>query len=194
MGKIVVTNHVTLDGTMQGPASPDEDPRERFERGGWAAPNNDDVMFGVMAKGMAAGGSLLLGRRTYEHFYGYWPHQTDNPYTDVLNNTQKYVVSTTLDDPLPWQNSTLISDDVAGSVAQLKEQSPKDFVILGSGELIRSLMKDDLIDRFLLMIHPVVLGTGRRLFPDAGPHAPLTLTDSVVTTTGVVIATYDRMP
>lgn len=190
MSKIVVTNHLTLDGVMQAPAGPDEDRRGGFEHGGWAAPNNDEVMGRVMGEGMSQGGSLLLGRWTYEAFHAFWPHQKDNPYTEVLNNTQKYVASTTLAEPLPWMNSTLLEGDVGEAVARLKEQSDKDIVVLGSGELIQSLMRHNLIDEYLLLIHPVVLGSGRRLFPDGSPFADLRLVDSVTTTTGVVIARY----
>jgi len=113
MAQIVVTNHVTLDGVMQAPGRPDEDTRGGFANGGWAAPRNDEVMAGVMAKGMADPGPLLLGRRTYEDFYGFWPKQTGNPFTEVLNNIQKYVVSTTLSDPLPWANSSVIADEAS---------------------------------------------------------------------------------
>jgi dihydrofolate reductase len=190
MSKVVVTNHLTLDGVMQSPAAPDEDRRDGFDRGGWAAPNTDEVMGRVLGEGMATGGSLLLGRRTYEHFYGYWPHQTDNPFTEVLNRTQKYVASRTLQEPLPWENSTLLQGDVAGAVAQLKEEGEKDIVVLGSGELIQTLMQHDLIDEYLLMIHPVVVGSGRRMFAESVPFAELELVDSVTTTTGVLIGRY----
>ncbi|MGH2655699.1 MAG: dihydrofolate reductase family protein [Actinomycetota bacterium] len=191
MSRIVVTNHVTLDGVMQAPAGPDEDPRGGFEHGGWAVPNNDAVMGRVLGEGMAQGGPLLLGRRTYQSFYAFWPHQKDNPFTEVLNAAQKYVASTTLTEPLPWVNSTLLGGDVAAAVAELKEQPGPDIAVLGSGELIRSLMEHSLIDRFLLMIHPLVLGSGRRLFPDGSPPTTFRLLDSVTTTTGVVIATYE---
>jgi dihydrofolate reductase len=139
---------------------------------------------------MAQGSALLLGRRTYESFYGFWPHQTVNPFTDVLNNVHKYVASTTLTEPLPWSNSTLLAGDAAEAVAGLREQPGQDLAILGSGELIRSLMQRNLIDTYVLMIHPLVLGSGRRLFPE-GLSAALRLVDSVTTTTGVVIATYE---
>jgi dihydrofolate reductase len=190
MSKIVVINHLTLDGVMQAPGRPDEDPRGGFEHGGWAIPRNDDVMGRVMGEGMGRGGSLLLGRFTYEAFYAFWPHQTDNPYTEVLNSTQKFVASTTLSEPLPWMNSTLLEGDIAEAVGKLKDQTGKDIVVLGSGELIQSLMQHDLVDEYLLMIHPVVLGSGRRLFRDGAPPADLRLVDSVTTTTGVVIARY----
>jgi dihydrofolate reductase len=193
MRKITVVNHVTLDGVMQAPASPDEDTRGGFQHGGWAVPYGDEVMAGVMAEGMSTPGDLLLGRRTYEKFAAFWPHQKDgNPYTDALNASQKYVASTTLDEPLPWINSTLLQGDAADAVAELKAQPGKDLTILGSGALIQSLMPRGLIDEFLLTIHPLVLGSGRRLFADDGTHAALKLVDTKTTTTGVIIATYRR--
>lgn len=194
MTKIIVVNHVTLDGVMQAPGRPDEDTRGGFEHGGWAIAGNDEVMGRKMGdriatgEGMATGG-LLLGRHTYEDFYGVWPNRSANPFTEVLNSTTKYVASRTLKEPLPWANSILLDGDAADAVARLKEQPIGDLTILGSGELIGSLMAAGLIDQYLLMIHPVVLGTGRRLFAE-GAHASLRLTDSVTTTTGVVIATY----
>jgi dihydrofolate reductase len=191
MGRIVVTNHLTLDGVMQSPGGRDEDRRGGFEHGGWAVPYGDEVMGAEMAKGMAGEGSLLLGRFTYEAFAAFWPHQTDgNPYTDVLNRTQKYVASTTLEEPLPWENSKLLRGDVPEAVGALKAELDHDLGILGSGELIRSLMPHGLIDEYLLTIHPLVLGQGRRLFGEGGPYAPLTLVDTKPTTTGVVIARY----
>jgi dihydrofolate reductase len=190
MGRIVVINNVTLDGVMQAPGRPDEDPRGGFEHGGWARPYGDDVLGSAMGERMARSEALLLGRRTYEDFAGFWPRQKDNPYTEVLDNTQKYVASTTLEEPLPWRNSTLLGGDVVEAVAELRAQAGKDVVVLGSGELIRSLMPHGLIDEYLLVIHPLVLGTGSRLFPDVGSAARLRLVDSVTTTTGVVIATY----
>ena len=192
MGNLVAINHVTLDGVMQAPGRPDEDERGGFAHGGWAIPNNDEVMFEAMGRAMAASGALLLGRRTYEAFYDFWPKQTANPYTEALNRAQKHVVSSTLDEPLPWENSTLIGGDVAGAVARLKDG--RDITVLGSGELLRSLMPHGLVDRYVLMIHPLVLGSGIRLFPADGTPASFALSDSVTTTKGVVIATYDRAP
>jgi dihydrofolate reductase len=190
MSKVVVFTSLTLDGVVQAPGRPDEDRRGGFQHGGWAQPYNDPVMGSVAAEGMATGGALLLGRRTYEDFFSFWPHQTDNPFTEVLNNTQKYVASTTLAEPLPWSNSTLLKGDAAEAVARLKGQPGKDMVVLGSGELVQSLMRRNLVDRYQLLIHPLVLGSGRRLFPDGGAFAALRLVDTVTTTTGVVIATY----
>src|SRR5437773_12407684 len=143
------------------------------------------------AEGNAKVGALLFGRRTYEDFASFWPNQTeDNPFTAVLNNFQKYVASTTLKEPLTWSNSTLLKGDAAEAVARLKEQPGKDLVILGSGELVQSLMARNLVDRFVLLIHPIVLGSGRRLFTDTGASATLRLLDTKTSTTGVVIATY----
>jgi dihydrofolate reductase len=191
MSRIVVTNYVTLDGVMQAPGHPDEDRRGGFEHGGWAAPFADDVMGRVMAEGIEKGGSLLLGRRTYEKFAAYWPHQPDdNPYAAVLNSRQKYVASSTLREPLPWANSTLLEGDAAEAASGLKEQPGKDIVVLGSGDLLQSLMRRDLVDAYVLAFHPLVLGSGRRLFSDGSSFAALRLVDSVTTTTGVVIATY----
>jgi dihydrofolate reductase len=190
MRAITVFNSLTLDGVMQGPGRPDEDTRGGFAHGGWAAPYSDEVMGRVAAEGMAGPGALLLGRRTYQDFHGFWPNQTDNPFTEVLDNTRKYVASTTLREPLPWRNSTLLEGDAAEAVARLKEQPGEDLTVLGSGELVQSLRRRDLVDRYVLLIHPLVLGSGRRLFPDGGPAATLRLVDSVPTTTGVIIATY----
>jgi dihydrofolate reductase len=191
MGKVVVINHLTLDGVMQAPGRPDEDRRGGFEHGGWAPPYGDSVMGSVMAQRMAQGGPLLLGRRTYEDFAAYWGNQTeDNPYTEVLNNVQKYVASRTLKEPLSWRNSTLLKGDAAEAVITLKEQPGKDLVVLGSGELVQSLMRRNLVDEYVLTIHPLVLGSGRRLFTDGASFSALRLVDTKTTTTGVVIATY----
>lgn len=189
MGRITVFNSLTLDGVMQAPGRPDEDRRGGFAHGGWAPPYNDAVMAGVAGEGMAGDGALLFGRRTYEDFAAFWPNQRGNPFTAVLNKRRKYVVSTTLEEPLPWSNSTLLKGDAAESVARLKEGSGEDMVILGSGVLVRSLMRQGLIDEYRLLIHPLVLGSGLRLFDD-GTVAALRLVNSVTTTTGVIIATY----
>jgi dihydrofolate reductase len=191
MSDVTMFTSLTLDGVMQAPGRPDEDRRGGFAHGGWAQPYNDPVMASVAAEGMANSGSLLLGRRTYEDFYSFWPHQTDNPFTEVLDNARKYVASTTLAEPLPWRNSTLLKGDAAEAVAGLKQQPGKDLVVLGSGELSHSLMRRDLVDRYVLLIYPLVLGSGRRLFTDGGVFAALRLVHARTTTTGVVIATYE---
>ena len=192
MRKVSVFNSLTLDGVMQAPGRPDEDTRGGFEHGGWAVPYSDEIMGKVMAEGMADPGPLLLWRRTYEDFFSFWPHQTGNPFTEVLDNTLKYVASTTLAEPLGWRNSELLAGDAAEAVAALKRQPGKDLTVLGSGELIQSLRRRDLIDEYLLLIHPLVLGSGRRLFCDGGPAATLRLVDATPTTTGVIIATYQQ--
>jgi dihydrofolate reductase len=189
MSRLIVVNNVTLDGVMQAPGRPDEDTRDGFAHGGWAAPYGDEVMGRVMGERMARPGALLLGRRTYEDFASFWPKQTDNPFTPLLNERVKYVASTTLREPLPWGNSKLLQGDAAQAVAELKEQG-EDLAVLGSGELVRSLMRHDLIDEYLLSIHPLLLGSGRRLFEDDAAKAALRLVDVTPTTTGVLIATY----
>jgi dihydrofolate reductase len=188
--RVIVFMSVTLDGVIQAPARPDEDVRGAFEHGGWAVPYADEVAGKMAGEGMARPGSLLLGRRTYEDFFAVWPHRTDNPYTEVLNNRTKYVASRTLQEPLPWKNSTLLDGDAAEAVARLKKQPGGDLTVIGSGELVQSLMRGNLIDEYILLITPVVLGSGRRLFPEGGPSATLRLIDTKTTTTGVVIATY----
>lgn len=190
MRKIIVINHLTLDGVMQAPGRSDEDRRGGFEYGGWAQPGNDETMTRIMGERMAAFDAFLLGRRTYESFAGFWPSQPENPFTTSLNATTKYVASTTLKEPLPWQNSTLLEGDAAEAVARLKEQPGKDIVVFGSGELVQSLMRHNLVDELVLMVHPLVLGSGRKLFTDGGASTALRLVDSVTTTTGVAISIY----
>jgi len=192
MRKISVTNNLTLDGVMQAPGGKDEDPREDFTHGGWATPYHDSVKMRIMGEGMAKPHGLLFGRRTYEHFFKVWPGRTDNPFSEVLDNTQKYVASRTLKEPLPWKNSTLLHGDAADAVAALKNEPGDDLTILGSGELVRSLMQRDLIDQFILLIHPLVLGSGRRMFSGDGTLAKFRLASSTPTTTGVIVATYER--
>jgi len=191
MRKVIVFTNLTVDGVMQAPGSPDEDPRGGFQYGGWGAP------YGAMQSGAAGEalsktniGPMLFGRRTYERFYSFWPNQTGSPFTEMLNNAQKYVASTTLKDPLPWMNSTLLKGDAAEALAELKAQPGKDFMVMGSGELVQSLLKHNLVDLFVLLIHPLVLGSGRHLFPEGGAYAGLQLVDAKPTPNGVVVATY----
>jgi dihydrofolate reductase len=189
VSRVIVHNSLTLDGVMQAPGRPDEDTRGDFEHGGWAAPYFDEVMGRAAAE--SSGTALLLGRRTYQDFASVWPHMpADNPFTEVINSTRKYVASTTLAEPLEWKNSHLLKGDAVEAVARLRTERDGDLVILGSGMLVRSLMRHDLIDEFVLLIHPLVLGSGRRMFDDAGTFAALTLVNTITTTTGVVIATY----
>jgi dihydrofolate reductase len=188
MGRLRVVESLTLDGVMQGPGRPDEDTRDGFVHGGWAIPYVDDVLGRAMGEQMGVGGSIVLGRRTYEDFAAVWPQRKGNPYSEALNAAQKYVASRTLEEPLPWENSTLLAGDAVDAIAALKDDAGG-LTALGSGELVRSMMGRGLIDEYLLLIHPLVLGSGRRLFPD-GVLASLDLADRLTTTTGVVIATY----
>lgn len=188
MAKIIVFTNLTLDGAMQAPGRPDEDTRDGFNHGGWATP------FAAMLEAgdvLANVGAVLFGRWTYESFYAFWPNQPDNPFTTYFNDIQKYVASTTLKTPLAWSNSTLINGDIAKAIGKLKEEQDKDIVVFGSGVLIQSLMRYNLVDEYVLLIHPLVLGSGHRLFTDGGAFAALRLVNSKTTTTGVVIATYE---
>jgi dihydrofolate reductase len=189
--RVIVNNNVTLDGVMQAPARPDEDTRGGFTHGGWATPYFDDFMAREASVGMDGGTEFLIGRRTYEDFAAVWPTMpADNPFTKVMNESTKHVVSTTLREPLDWANSKLIDGDAATAVAALKAEAGPDLVILGSGELVRSLMDEDLIDEYRLLIHPLVLGEGIKLFTDDQDFKKLQLADAKPTTTGVIIASY----
>jgi len=189
--KLVVSEFLTLDGVMQSPGYPDEDPSGGFEYGGWQMPLFDDAARKVITEGMAATGGFLLGRVTYEIFAGYWPTApAEEPLAEIINSLPKYVVSTTLEEPLAWNNSHLIKGDVAGEVTKLKHETGKDLQVIGSGELVQTLMRHDLIDEYRLMINPVVLGKGKRLFREGVPKNSLQLVDSETSSTGVLIATY----
>jgi dihydrofolate reductase len=191
MLRVVVINHVTLDGVMQAPGRRDEDTRGGFEFGGWASSRmfGDEVIGAAMGVRMGASSGLLFGRRTYDDLLTYWNSQ-ESPFKDALNGAQKYIASRTLSEPLPWPNSTLLSGDVADAVAALKREPSGELQVMGSGELIRTLMRHNLIDEYMLLIHPLVLGAGRRLFSDIRAPAALRLTDSKAAPSGVVIATY----
>lgn len=188
MGKLVVCTNLTLDGVMQAPARQDEDARNGFTHGGWAAP------YAAMAHvGHVFGntGGLLLGRRTYEDFHAVWPKRPESPFSAWMDNVHKYVVSRTLKGPLPWVNSTLVSGDVENAVRQIKQQADKNLLTMGSADLIATLIAADLIDEYVLLIHPLLLGSGRRLFPDDSVMRTLRLTSSTVIPGGVIAATYE---
>lgn len=189
MGKVIVMNWVTLDGVMQGPGRPDEDTRDGFDRGGWGIPYGDEATVAKMGERMGGNFEWLFGRRTYEELLATW-NARGGPFKDALNNTRKFVASSNPATRLDWPNSTLLHGDVPAAVADLKQSSSGNLVIMGSGVLIGSLMAADSIDEYLLMIAPLVLGTGRRLFPE-GVHVSLRLTESTATTTGVLIAVYE---
>jgi dihydrofolate reductase len=187
VSRVVVLNHVALDGVMQSPGRSGEDTRDGFRHGGWSPRYGDDVMGQAMGARMLQSGGLLFGRRTYVDLLTYWNSQTGSPFTDALNNTPKYVATATLREPLPWPSSTGLAGNVAEAVAKLKGKAGKDLYVMGSGALIQSLMPRSLIDEYVLMIHPLVLGSGRRLFPGGSPPTCLRLAGTKPTT-GVVIA------
>jgi dihydrofolate reductase len=193
MASINVTMSVTLDGVVQGLGRPDEDERGGFDLGGWGQGYADDVMAREMGKGMASPGDMLFGRRTWEDFITAWGQSTDgNPFTTHMNAATKYVVSRTLEDADAWQNSILLPGDAVVSVSALKEQSDRDLSIIGSASLVRSLHAAGLVDRYTLLIHPLTLGQGARIFDGPAPMTTCTLIEAVTTTTGVIIARYVR--
>lgn len=188
--RIVVISHVTLDGRVQGPARPDEDTRDGFTHGGWAAERGgDNAVTRTWGERLAASSGYLLGRRTYQDVLAHWNAQ-DSPFRDALNNAPKYVASNTLTEPLTWPNSTLLDGDVPAAVAELRRTPGDDLHIMGSGALIQSLSPFGLIDEYLLCIHPVVLGEGRRLFADGFAPTAFSVTDATTTAGGVVIACF----
>ena len=193
MRKVVVSEFLTVDGVMQGPGGPDEDREGGFQEGGWQLPYFDEAGGAAVAKGLAETGGLLLGRKTYEIFAAYWPNQAaGDPFADIMNKVPKHVASTTLQEPLTWNNSTLIQGDVAAGVAELKRQSDDELMVIGSGNLVQTLARNDLVDEYRLMIHPLALGSGKRLFENGGVRVPLKLSASETTGTGVLILTYQR--
>ena len=190
MSKLVVAEFVSLDGVMQAPGGEEEDREGGFEYGGWQMGYNDEVSGERIGASMTQTGSFLLGRKTYEIFAAYWPTQSDDDqFAKILNGLPKYVASTTLSEPLAWQNSTLLQGDVAKAVAELKQGEGGNIVVLGSGGLVQTLYENDLVDEYALMIIPIVLGSGKKLFREL-PKKPLRLADSVTTSTGVLMATY----
>jgi dihydrofolate reductase len=190
MGKLVVGTFLTLDGVMQAPGGPEEDPSGGFEHGGWSVPFwGDDRMGQFTDESMQGAEALLLGRKTYEIFAAHWPNVGgDDPMAAKLNSVQKYVASTTLDN-VEWQNSTLIKGDVAEEVAKLKNEHAE-IQVPGSQQLIQTLLKHDLIDEYRLWFFPVALGTGKRLFADGTMPTNLELVDTQTSSTGVAMNTY----
>jgi dihydrofolate reductase len=194
MCSIRVTMWVTLDGVVQGLGRPDEDTRGGFTHGGWGRQYNDDVMDREMAKRMSEPGDMLFGRRTWQDFITAWGRLTDgNPITTQMSAATKYV-SRTLENTDAWQNSVLLRGNAVDTVAELKAQAGRDLSIIGSASLVRSLHAAGLIDRYTLLIHPLTLGIGTRLFEGPAPLTEFDLTDSVTTTKGVIIAYYTRRP
>jgi dihydrofolate reductase len=189
MRKLKVTTFVTLDGVMQAPGGPEEDEAGGFTHGGWSVNYWDEAMGADMGEFMGKPFDLLLGRKTYEIFAAFWPNAQDET-ADQLNNARKYVASRTLRS-VDWQNSTLLQGDVAEAVARLKEESGPEIQVHGSGDLIQTLLKNGLVDEFHLMIFPVVVGTGKRLFADGTMPGGLKLVDSKAATTGVIMTRYE---
>ena len=190
MRMLRVIEFLSLDGVMQGPGSPEEDTKGGFRHGGWQRPYFDEVLGASAAEGMAATDGYLFGRKTYEKMAAYWPTAPDDdPYAKHLNSTPKYVASRTLQD-VEWENSTLIKGDVVEEVAKLKEQPGKNIAVLGSGDLVQTLIEHDLVDEFFLAVFPIVVGSGKRLFREADEVRRLSLVDSNTTGTGGLILTY----
>jgi len=190
MSKVIMINHLTLDGVVQAPGREDEDRRGDFAYGGWAQPGNDDVMATVMMAQFPEGASLLLGRHTYQQLSSYWPTQPDSPFSTMLENIPKYVATRTLTSAPVWASSTTLITDPIAQVAALKDDGTS-MVIFGSAELTQSLNDAGLVDRYVIMVHPVLVGSGLRLFPASGPYQRLTLVENTTTTTGVMIGIYE---
>jgi dihydrofolate reductase len=190
MRKLLVNTFLTLDGVMQAPGGPGEDDSDGFTLGGWSVNYWDDLMGDVMGEVMSAPFDLLLGRRTYDIFSAYWPHATDNPGAKPLNDATKYVASRSHRE-LEWKPSVLIDGDAAEGVAALKREDGPELQVHGSANLLQTLLRQNLVDEFRLWVFPVVIGSGKRLFADGTIPAGLKLVDSKVSTTGVVIGTYE---
>jgi dihydrofolate reductase len=193
MRKLIVNEFMSLDGVAQAPGADDEDPSGGFAHGGWHMQYMQDerTQKWVLASIVEAG-AFLLGRRTYEIFAAYWPNapEEEQVIAEPLNHKPKHVVSTTLTEPLEWQNSTLVEGEVAAGVADLKQGDGGDLHVIGSTELVHTLIEHGLVDELRLMIDPVVLGGGKRIFRDDGLLRPLRLVDGQVTGTGAILATY----
>ena len=189
--RLTIHTFCTLDGVMQAPGGPDEDRDGGFVHGGWSFPYGDDDFGATMSGWFANADAFLLGRKTYEIFAGHWPHMTDadDPIASPLNALPKYVASKTLSS-LGWQHSSLLGGDVVNEVTKLKEQPGRELQVHGSGDLAHTLIDNDLIDEYRLLIFPVHLGSGKKLFRDGAKAAALCLTGSTTTSTGVIIATY----
>jgi len=192
MRKVIVNEFVSLDGVVQAPGGADEDPSGGFAHGGWHLGYFDDLAQKWVVEGLTRAGGFLLGRRTYEIFAAYWPNapEEEQVIAESLNTRPKYVASTTLTEPLEWQNSTLLQGEAVKAVAVLKQEDGADLHVIGSTELAQMLIEHGLVDEFRLMLDPVTLGGGKRIFRDDGLLRALRLVDSEVTTTGAILATY----
>ncbi|HEX2047645.1 MAG TPA: dihydrofolate reductase family protein [Acidimicrobiales bacterium] len=205
MRRLVVSAFVTLDGVMQAPGGPEEDPTGGFTQGGWSVNYWDDVMAATMTESLASPFDLLLGRRTYEIFAAHWPHvdeqeraqrggtpsDVDNPVANVLNTARKYVASRTLE-AVEWNNSVLLGGDAAEAVRALKDADGPELMVQGSSDLIQTLLEHDLVDELRIWTFPVVVGPGKRLFGRGTVPGGMELVDVKTSTTGVLMATYRR--
>ncbi|PWU23926.1 riboflavin biosynthesis protein RibD [Candidatus Cerribacteria bacterium 'Amazon FNV 2010 28 9'] len=192
MRKIIVLTFLTLDGVMQAPGGPKEDTSGDFKFGGWTAPYFDEFMGGVMGEQMGKPFDLLLGRKTYDIFAGYWPQHADQPGAAPLNNATKYVASNSLTNPM-WQNTVVLHGDVAQEVRTLKQGEGKDLQVHGSSNFIQTLLKNDLVDELWLKTFPLTLGSGKKLFAEGTIPAAFTLIDSKISPKGVIVASYKRV-
>lgn len=192
MRKVVVVEWMTLDGVVQAPGHPDEDRDGGFEHGGWHLPYFDDLSRTWVVRGYAEAGGFLLGRRTYQNLAAYWPNASEEEQViaEPLNTKPKYVASRTLTEPLEWQNSALLTDDIAQAVLTLKQEDDRDLHVIGSPEFAQTLIEHGLVDAYRLMIDPLIAGGGKRLFRDGGALKPLRLVESQATSTGAILATY----
>lgn len=192
MRKVSVQEFLALDGTAQAPGGPDEDTSGGFRHGGWQMEYLEDVGMTWVRKGIQDAGAFLLGRRTYEIFAGYWPSDPEAPpeIAEPLNTKPKHVASRTLTGALEWQNASVLEGNLPESVTALKEEDGGDLLVIGSTELVHSLIQHGLVDEFRLVIDPLLVGGGKRVFPDDGELRPLRLVDHMVTSTGAIVATY----
>ena len=189
--QLIVTTFISVDGVYQGPGGPDEDRSGGFDRGGWLVPHFDEATGNFMDEVFQDVDAFLLGRRTYDIFAASWPNATDpnDPVAKSLNTLPKYVASSTLTNP-QWNNTTVLDGDLASAVQGLKERDGRELQVHGSGRLVQFLLANDLVDRLNLLVFPVIVGGGRRLFPDSGIANGLTLDESRTTPSGVVILVY----
>jgi dihydrofolate reductase len=192
MRKVVVVEWISLDGVVQAPGHPDEDRDGGFEHGGWHMPYFDDLARTWVVQGYAEAGGFLFGRRTYDNLAAYWPNASEEEQViaEPLNTKPKYVASRTLTEPLDWQNSSLLTGGIAQAVLRLKKEDGRDLHVIGSPEFVQTLIEHDLVDEYRLMIDPLVVGGGKRLFRDDSALKPLRLVESQTTSTGAILATY----
>jgi dihydrofolate reductase len=190
MPELVVTTFMTLDGVTQAPGGPEEDPSSGFSHGGWSVKYWDDAMREKMGEVMGKPFAMLLGRKTYELFAAFWPRATDDQGAGPLNAARKYVASRTLD-KVEWENSVLLKGDVVEEVGKLKNESGPEIQVHGSFDLLQTLIRHNLVDRYVIWTFPVVVGSGKRLFGEGTTPGALRLVDSMTSSTGVTVATYE---